>query len=616
MQNDYQDSPSDSVNPQERVNGEFLVDLYSQLQQLEGEIAERNEHIEDRDQYIYSNKLERSVDIPIGHDFTPINWLRRTVEIHKTMFMGRPFQAVSTYDTRDLSMAADDRERQRLEIENKREKVLAEERRNLVEGIVRDNGGHALFLEGAESASAVGSWVVKSYYDEDEDKYVMSPVEAVENCYAVWSSDNFRKFNFFAYAYQVDKKDAARIYGLDADELQTSPLGSPFLFSTASYASVQIGGNNSTAGAVSNSSGQTTGQPMVTIIEGTGKLEGWCVKNGKLCRCPVGSETELNCVFVGGKSVRLIYDEKKLPKYYIFPNNRQRRRAWGKSDISDAAININISYIQTLSSWRTLADRVNFPKLKGFNFGDDTTLPKFQPRKIQLLPLSDGQDLAVLNLGDGNSIDWTRQLDELKQLFVRETGVSRVLFDDPSVTLNSNQALLTSMKPTSDIAENKKQLWGPILIEMFTDAIEKVAAHKPEYKDLAEGTWNLKIQWPSVMQKEDPIFQQMLLNRWNSGTISLETYLEYQGETKEEIDRMREDFYDPVTAAAIGRSMGALAQYVLGLPTSTGQFSTPQPVATQVNNTPGTQPVSQPGSGATPVSSQGAISQVNQQMGG
>lgn len=610
MPNDqYQNTQEDTQTPQDRTNGEFLTKLYLQLQGLGSEVAERNEHINDRDQFIYSDKLERSIDVPVGHDFTPVNWLRRTVEIHKTMFMSRPFQVVSTYDTRDLSMAQDANDRDHMEIINNREKTLAELRRNLVDNIVRDNGGHSLFLEGAESASAIGSWILKTYYDEESNKFVVSPIEAVENCYAVWSSDNFREFTFFAYAYQIERGEAARLFGLDEDELQVSPLGSPFLFSSASYTGQQIGGPNSTVGAQASSSGQTVGQPMVTIVEGTGKLDGWCSKNGRLYACPLGSEVAVNCVYVGGKLVRLIDDAKKLPHYYIFPNRRERRRAWGKSDITDAAININVTYIETLSDWRTVAGKVNFPKFKGFNFAPGSTLPSFQKRKIQMLPLSEGQDLQPLPLGDGGSIDWSRQLDELKTLFVRETGVSRVLFDDPSVTLNSNQALLTSMKPTSDIAENKKQLWAPILIQLFVDAINIIADHKKEYADLATGNWSLKIQWPSVMQKEDPVFQQMLLNRWNAGTISLETYLEMQGETKEEIDRMRGDFYDPVTAAAIGHAMGPLAQYVLGLPSSTQQFTSPQPTATQANNTPGTQPVSQPGSGATPVSPQGALNQ-------
>lgn len=617
MQDGYSESSADHADaPQTSLNGEFLADLYTQLQQLEGEIAERNEHILDRDQFIYADRLEQSIDIPIGHDFTPLNWLRRTVEIHKTMFMGRPFQVISSYDTQDLSMAGDEQDRELKELQNKKEKAFAESRRNLIDGIIRDNGGHAIFLDGAESAAAVGSWVIKTWYDEKDSKFIISPVEAVENCYAVWASDNFRQFKLFAYAYQVDRQVAAAMYGCDEDELQTSPLGSPFLFPSASYPGVQVGGPNSTVGATSNSSGQTVGQPMVTIVEATGKLDGWGVRSGRFYHCPLGSETEVNCVYVGGKLVRLITDEKKLPKYYIFPNRRLRRRAWGTSDITDAAININLTYIETLSDWRTLASKVNFTKLKGFNFSPEATLPKFSPRKIQLLPLNEGQDLMPLNLGSDNSIDWSRQLDELKQLFVRETGIARVLFDDPSVTLNSNQALLTSMKPSSDIAENKKQLWSPILAELFTDAIETVAKYKDEFKDLVDGNWSLKVQWPSVMQKEDPVFQQMLLNRWNAGTISLETYLEMQGETKEEIDRMRDDFYDPVTAAALGKSLPQLAQYVMGLPSSTGQFASAAPAGTPANNTPGAQPMSQPGSGAPAVSPQGLLNQSNQQMGG
>lgn len=597
-------------------NGQFLLDMYAQLSGVESEVSDRNAYIEERDQIIYENRLEMLMDIPVGHDVTPANWCRRTVEIHKTTFMGRPFQVISSYDTRDLS-TVEGEERTQMELINKREKALAENRRNFIDGIVRDNGGHSLFLEGAESASAVGTWIAKMFYDKQDKKLVISPVEAVENCYVIWSSDNFREFDFFAFAYQVEPGEAARRYGLDKDELLTSPLGSPFLWNDPGKAGAQLGGPNSTAGTGAMG-GQTSGQPMVTIVEGTGKLTGWKTKAGrKLTPCAPGQENDVNCLYVGGKLVRLIDEPRDMPKHYIFPNRRERRRAWGVSDITDAAININITYIETLSDWRTIATKVNFTKLKGFNFGLDSTLPKMKARETQMLPLGEGQDIVPLNLGDGGSIDWARQLDELKALFVRETGVSRVMFDDPSVTLNSNQALITSMRPTSDIAENKKQLWGPILAQMFTDAINIAADHQEEYVDLAKGDWSLKIQWPSVMQKEDPIFQQYLLNRWNAGTLSLQTYLELQGETKEEIDRMRDEFYDPVTAAALGKALPALAQYVLGLPSSTGAFqeSAPQQTGTPANNTPGAGPMSQPGSGAPPVSPQGALNQTAQQGG-
>jgi hypothetical protein len=182
------------------------------------------------------------------------------------------------------------------------------------------------------------------------------------------------------------------------------------------------------------------------------------------------------------------------------------------------------------------------------------------------------------------------------------------------------------------------------------------------------------------MQKEDPVFQQMLLNRWNAGTISFQSYLEMQGETKDEVDRIRDEIDDPITAAALGPRFAEVAKKAIfefiGMPpwgyitpkvslkgelapqevgnmahnyqwdqgpygpnigptgfegaqanqdtinsgfikdTKNGPQAIYQgPTATQANNTPGTQPVSQPGSGATPVSAQGALNQTSQQSG-
>jgi hypothetical protein len=305
---------------------------------------------------------------------------------------------------------------------------------------------------------------------------------------------------------------------------------------------------------------------MVTILEVTGVIEGWCSKKGVITACEVGKETPMNVKIIGDTVTKVIDDEKKLPKYYILPNKRQRKRPWGMSDISDAAININLTYIETLSDWRTVSAKVNFPKYRAYGFGLDTHLPKPEPRKIQAIPLSEGQDLLPLDQGNPDKMDFRAQMEELKEQFVRETGVSRVLFDDPSVTLNSNQALITSMKPTSDIAEAKKQLWGPVIEQMFTDALETIAQFNNDLKDITTGDFELKVMWPSVMQKEDPVFQQMLLNRFNSNTISLQSFLEQQGETKEEVDRIRDELEDPVTASILGKMLGALAQQKIAPP--------------------------------------------------
>jgi hypothetical protein len=213
-----------------------------------------------------------------------------------------------------------------------------------------------------------------------------------------------------------------------------------------------------------------------------------------------------------------------------------------------------------MSDWRTIASKVNFPKFKLFNFGVGTQLPKFKSRQIQAIPLGEGQDISGIPMGDGGSVDFRAQLAEIKEQFARETATASILLDNDGQS-NSNQALITSMKPTTDQAENKKELWSPILTQMFTDALETLASYEPEtYKDLADDTdpWHFRVQWPSTIQKEDPIYQQMLMNRWNAGTISLQSLLEAQGESSEEVDRIRDEMNDITTGAIHGRMLSTL----------------------------------------------------------
>lgn len=608
----------------------FVAHVRTDFAELSGEIEERNSKIVERDGYVYGNRLETALDVPLGHDFTPVNWLRRTVEIHKNMFMSRGFQVVSTYDSDDPDSAGDDQDRGRIDIENKKRKEFADQRMRTIQAINEDNGGFAMWGVLAENASAVGTACVKAWYDEDNKKYVINQIEAVENIYALWSKDDFREYDAIAYVYQVSKQKAIKDYNA-AGDVATSPLGQP----------MEVIGTTASANI-------TYTQPMVTIMEVTGKIPGYSAENGTLKKVKHGDEKDVNVLIVGNDVKRVLSDAKKLPKYYILPNKRQRRRAWGMSDVSDAAINLNLTYIETLSDWRTHASKVNFQKYKAYGFGPDTQLPKSEPRKVQVIPMADGQDIQRLDQGDSNQLDFRAQLDECKEQFVRETGLSRVLFDDPSVTFNSNQALLTSMKPTSDIAEAKKQLWAPVIVEIFEDALETLALHEPDtYKDLVdtEDNWTLKVMWPSVMQKEDPIFQNMLLNRFNAGTMSLQSYLEQQGESKEEIDRMRDELVDPITAAVLGKQLPLIAQTIINAATaelqsfyqstlpqtqmaqaesaaniqgvnSNGGSAVTSPVATPGENVPGAGPISQPGSGATAVSPAGAVAQTVQQAGG
>lgn len=595
---------------------EFIQSALSLLDQATSEVADRNSEIEERDQFIYGDGLERTLQLPAGHDRTPVNWLRRVVEIHKDQFMGRGFQPIATYNTQDLNSVEDESEREEMLVANKKAKEYAERRQDIIKAIIEDNGGFTMWQELAESASAVGTAALKAYYDEEEKKYELCPIESIENLYVIWEEDNFREYSAISYIYQIKKSEAIREYGIDADA-PTSLLGQPLNYTW-----------NTTPVATSD-------QEMVTIMSITGIFDGYSVEKGKLVEVPLGKEKELHALVVADKIYMLIADEKKMPRYYLLPNKRIRRRPWGVSDVSDAAIEINRTYIETLSDWRTVASKVNFAKYKAFGFMPGSELPKPKPRTTEIMALGDGQDIQLLNQGDANQQDFKSQLEELKEQFVRETRVSRVFFDDPSITLNSNQALMTSMKPTTDIAEAKKNLWGPIIKKIFEDALETLSMYDETIKEIVEAdeSASLKIMWPSTLQKEDPVYQQMLLNRFNANTISLASYLEAQGETKEEIDRIREEIENPVTGAILSKSLNALYGAKLqagqqamqmafldagitpaqpGANPATGQDIQPQ-VTTQAENVPGAGIVSQPGSGATPVSAGGAVAQNAQQ---
>jgi len=620
----------------EKLQQDFVADVLESLEQTKSETAERNGNIDKLDSVIFGTQLATYLKIPIGHDKTSINWLRRAVEIHTDQFMGNGFQVVSTYDSKDITTAGDEEEKQRIKVENKKSKEYAEQRRNLIEQIKEDNGGDSLFKDLAQNASAVGDAVIKTYYDDEEKKFIISPVESVENFYAIWSDNNFREADAYAYVYQISLQKAAKMYGCGEDT-PTSPLGQPLNFS------------------YSTSTTTISDQKMVTVIELTGLVNEWSAENGKLSEVEIGKETKMNVLIVGNKVKRLITDQKKLPNYYVLPNKRQRRRPWGVSDISEAAIDINLTYIETLSDWRTVANKVNFPKFKALGFGKNITMPKPKPRTVEMIPLSDGQDIQLINQGDSNQFDFKAQLEELEKEFVRETGLSRVLFSDPTIQLNSNQALMTSMKPTTDIAQAKKSLWKPILTQMFTDALNVIAAYDKDVAELvnSDDSWTLRVVYPDHIAKYDPSAFSMLLNRFNAGLISSQSFMEQLGETKEEVDRIADELDSSITAAIIGKQVPMVAQHVIqkeiqkeqmemqaaqqtqqasivnqtgvapnGKPNTppagaggAGSVGNSAQISTAANNTPGSGIMSQAGSGATTASPAGAVAQTAQNAG-
>lgn len=692
----YKDPRKEDV-PSDILEKEFVGETRSQLATLTGEIADRNKTILQNDGYIYGDLLSRSLDIPIGHDITAVNWLKRTVEIHRTQFMGRGFTVTSTYDSTDVTTVDDPNEQQRIVIENEKMKAEAEARRQIIDSIIADNGGFGFFANLAENASAIGDSVVKGWYDETKGMYILQQVEAVENVFALWNKDDYRDYDAIAYVYQVSKQEAQRRYGVGPD-VATSPLGMP-LAVLSSANSVQY----------------LSTQPMVTIMEVCGRIQGWCSVNGTLKRCAVGSETEM-CVYIVGNEVYQLEDDVKyIPHYYILPNKKARRRPWGIPDVSQSAIQLNLTYIETFSDWRTLASKVNFPKFKYLNFAPGTQLPKPKARQVEGIPLVEGQDIQPLSMPNSAGLgeqDFQHQLNEIQTEYVREVGISRVLFDMPDEPSDSNRSMLTSMKSIGDLTEAKRQIWTPVIIKMFEDALTTLGNYDDNIKQLVspDEIWHLRVQWPSMLNKDDPVYQTMMLNRFNANLISVQSYMEAMGDDKEELDRITEELQNKDTAAIHGHQIGTLAQYKImppfsqmppkvsvnlrgdltpnqeadiaqdrGIVTDQSTFpntigpqgfaglkatdtlmnqgliagqqaigmatqkdaqgndvpalqpggqgaqppggpqGAPQqsqaPIGTPANNTPGTQPLSQPGSGAPQVSAQGAHNQHKQKHG-
>jgi hypothetical protein len=316
-------------------------------------------------------------------------------------------------------------------------------------------------------------------------------------------------------------------------------------------------------------------QPMVTVMEVNGRVQGWGSTKGALHKVNIGSENELNAVIVGDRVKTVVDDPKYMPHFYILPNKLIRRRPWGLPDITKPAININQTYIETLSDWRTVASKVNFPKYKAFGFGMDTQLPKPKPRTTEIIGLGDGQDIQPLqnpNSNNSTEIDFERQMAELKEEFVRETGISQQLFDNPDIISDSNQAMVTAMKSIGDQAAARRQLWTPIISQIYEDALRTLALWDDNIKELttADPTWFLRITWPPALRKDDPAYQTMLLNRMNTNTISIQSFMERVGEnSNEEVDRIKDELEDPTLAAIHGKMVQLLAEYkIAGPPTA------------------------------------------------
>lgn len=561
--------PSQLVNSTPDTSDREIAGLIKgAITDLEYDVSQRNSYIERRDQVIWGTDyvngtgtgLFKGMKFPGDHDVTSYNWGPRVVHIHASQLFGRGINVTSTYDKEDDSLAQDDQDKQLMQLRNKKAKANADARNKAIRAMIKDNGGQSLFYDSATIGSAYGSTVLKEWFDNDLKKTQIVSIESVNNCYVGWADTNFREADYYAFVYQISPLKAAQEYGdklpKKADgtlDISVSQYGQPFYAPDAQQSVDML---NKTVQVSS------TQKPMVTVIEYTGRLNGYTPSGDKLVKCAPGDEKRFNALLVGDRIVQLISDESLMPDYYVIPNIRVPRRPWGQSDISESAISINQTYIQKMSDWLTMYNKFLFPKYAAIGF-EQGTFPKWKQRQADVFGMEDTQDIKLVDSPLNNGYEMPKVLEELKSQYILEVGVGRVMFDDPSVSANSNQALMTTLKGVIDIAEAKQKNWDDALTTLFATALQKASKHIPALKDIVndDSAWSLRIEWPSILKKEDQTYQMILQNQLNSGTISIDSYLEKagMGDAAEELDRIRDNMSDPVTAAILGRALGEIA---------------------------------------------------------
>lgn len=558
---------------------DLISAIKSELRQVDADITIRNNYINERDRKIYDTGLFENLEFPDGSDKTLFNYLRRVVDIHTAQLMGRGFMIYSNYNKDNSELAeqavqnaqpeqeselgegqgkdASDKAESLSDLKNQKKQLNADMRKKLIDAIIRDNGGMNIFKHGARIGSAYGTTIYKMWKDEKNKKIKISLLETPQNYYAGWSTSEFREKDWDGYVYQISETQAYKLYG------NKLPKGDMFV-TTIDGNPLGNGNTNDPINTLNQTGNRTdtmTKRKMVSVVEFTGTIPGWGVNKDQVIKVNKGDEQPFNVLIVGNHIVQEIVAEDKLPKYYVIRNVEEPRRAWGASDVNTAAIEINKTMIEVMSTWITLFHKEVAPTYlaKGF---EGVQIPQRRRKSTTFIPMSLEQDIHPLAQAPTFTGESQNIINTLKEDFIRVTGISRVMFDDPTISANSNQGLMTTMKGLIDAVEDKQTRWEPVITKMFTDALELTATMIPETKDaINDDDWFLYMEWPSVLRKEDAGYQQMWLNLFHAGVISLETYMEKLGfnDTTEEVDRIRDEMKDPTTAAVLGNQLGALA---------------------------------------------------------
>lgn len=538
--------------------------LITNLINYQTDVVERNQYIDKRDRYLYGDGLFETVLIPDGFDQTLYNYLRPITQIHATQFMQDPFSIYANYRSQTAE-GADPNNEQEVQtqevqkLENTESQVKAWGKKDAWDAIVRDNGGHELWVEGAQTGSDYGSTLYQTWWDDDAKKVRIQLLESIQNWFPIWSDTNFRERIGDAYVTQIAPVIANGQY-----QSKIPQGGFPVSYAGEPLTTIQGATSTLTASAGETVSSASTRRPMVTVFNFTGKLPGLCERDGEYFDCAPGDETKVSFKAVGNAIVEKISNVEHMPKFYYIPNSIVPRRPYGESDIPEAALQINATIIQAKSDQLTRANKVLYPIIQAIGFEDGTVPPRNQ-REMTIVPMEPGQEFKPV-MFDSQGIEIDRIIADLLTDLLKVTRLPRVLFDDPTVSLNSNQALLTSLRPMTDVVTRKQRLWEPILTQMANDCLKMAALHDDTIAQLLEDdTSYLYIAWPSILRKDDPAHQALLINDLHAGAISIRTYMERRGiqDVSEEINRVAAGMDNPTEAAMQSGMLGTIAHFTI-----------------------------------------------------
>lgn len=564
---------AESPDSKDELYKELYHDVIQNLQGLEYDVAARNDYMNRRYRAVYQDGIYKDIDIPAGEWFAEYNLVARVVDIMTTQLFGRGFNMISTYSKEDLSAYQnDDQEKQAMQLKNKKLKADADLRMKVARAIIKDNGGMAKFEDGGRVGSAMGMTAFKMYPDPKTKKIVISLLEKPQNLRFGWKGDNFREWDFAAYVYQISVDSANREYGhllKPGETFQQSKLGLPLQ-------NIGLIDTTTVYGQVAQGQPVPTDRPMVTVVDFTGNLPGWAPDGKSIKEVDRGNEKPFSLLCVGGRVGDIVTDEKKLPKYYRIDNRWVPGQSWGDSDISESLIDINKEVVRLMRDMGVWADKNLWKILLGKGLTEEALVKlKGKKRTTKILAVSPEQSIEEVSTTAQPLSEFAKLVDQKIDLFVRLAGVGRVLFDDPTVNANSNQALMTTLKGVVDIVESKQKRWNPELVDMFTDALYMAGDFVPGLKEALDDDpdWEFLVEWPSILRREDPAFQTMWLNFMNRGVVSAETFMQKAlpvYDTEEELDRIRDEMEDPIMAALMGNQLGEVAHQTinksLGIP--------------------------------------------------